>query len=457
MKSDAKPRHPAGLIFSLTWLYEKFMIRLLVLLPLPLIAYVASFEPKTERFSAHLIHEAAIFVAIAQSGFTGYVTWLCYRRSGEPLLRWLALSLAAFAIVYAPHGLLTGLSERHLSLFLVYGPLSRLAMAFFLLLGVMAYHRPYHPVEVRVSKRFWSGWIGSFLFLDLAAGWLAFADRPLLEGAAALLLLAAMALIRLKGIRSSMMTIYMISLAYLAQGSLCFIFSQPWTHLWWLAHFVSACGFAVLSYGVVRAFHTTRDFSLAFSLDEVMAELSEAKEQAEEMAERLRIANQNLAIQASTDPLTGLLNRRSFYSSAGGEHARALHSRQPLSAVAMDLDHFKSINDSLGHAAGDEVLQAFADMLARELRPSDIVGRLGGEEFMAILPETGLKEACGIAERIRRSAAGLSFSSGCRITVSLGVAEMPEAETGIEPLMSLADCRLYLAKHRGRNRVEGGE
>jgi diguanylate cyclase (GGDEF)-like protein len=161
---------------------------------------------------------------------------------------------------------------------------------------------------------------------------------------------------------------------------------------------------------------------------------------------------------ATTDPLTGLLNRRGFFETA---NALMTHSRRrmaPVSVLAFDLDHFKSINDRYGHAVGDAVLQMFAKVARDTLRVSDILGRLGGEEFVAVLPST-LAEAAIAAERVRMALAAASIvRGGQRVTVTVSVGVSSGAPTmAVDTLITRADDALYRAKANGRNRVETAE
>ena len=160
-------------------------------------------------------------------------------------------------------------------------------------------------------------------------------------------------------------------------------------------------------------------------------------------------------IAAATDPLTGLLNRRGFFEAAGVLMARNRSSMAPVSVLAFDLDHFKSINDRCGHAVGDAVLALFAKVARETLRATDVVGRLGGEEFVAVIP--GTRAEAGIAaERVRSAFAAASIvRNGQRIaaTVSIGVACGSPA-AAVDLLITHADEALYRAKTNGRNRVE---
>jgi diguanylate cyclase (GGDEF)-like protein len=162
---------------------------------------------------------------------------------------------------------------------------------------------------------------------------------------------------------------------------------------------------------------------------------------------------------AQVDALTGVANRRAFTEHALQSLADSQRDDAPLSLVFFDLDHFKSINDSNGHAVGDHVLRRFADVAGRYLRPDDIIGRIGGEEFAVILPCISPGAAYVIADRIRGA-----FSESCRnldalslnVTVSAGVAAA-HAWSSFDSMMQAGDEALYRAKTRGRNRVEHGD
>jgi diguanylate cyclase (GGDEF)-like protein len=160
---------------------------------------------------------------------------------------------------------------------------------------------------------------------------------------------------------------------------------------------------------------------------------------------------------ATTDPLTGVHNRRMFSELAESELSRARRADTPASVLAFDLDRFKLVNDMHGHLAGDKVLVAFAALVRRCLRAEDLLARHGGEEFIALLPDTTEAEAITLAERIRRKLADTTLrvvGKNVRITVSIGVtaghgACLPSLET----LLARADTALYCAKAQGRNRV----
>lgn len=212
-----------------------------------------------------------------------------------------------------------------------------------------------------------------------------------------------------------------------------------------------------------------RDFSgdpadvLAFLVNSTILELGSfvqaARERAEEDRRRLeRLVEERTAelkILATTDELTGTLNRRRFFEVAEQEHARAERYRRPLSVAMLDLDHFKAINDRYGHAVGDEALKLVGETLRRTLRRQDHVGRWGGEEFGVILPETRLAEAARVLDRVREAIAliGLSVEGPLvPLRASAGVA-MWRADEVIDATFKRADAALYEAKQAGRNRV----
>jgi diguanylate cyclase (GGDEF)-like protein len=160
-------------------------------------------------------------------------------------------------------------------------------------------------------------------------------------------------------------------------------------------------------------------------------------------------------VAATTDALTGVLNRRGFFDAAAALTASSKAAKRPISVLAFDLDHFKAINDTYGHAAGDATLQLFANVVRKTVRGGDVVGRLGGEEFIALLPGT-LAEAGIAAERVRSAfeTATLEPEQGlASATVSIGVA-CGSPSAAVESLIARADAALYRAKANGRNRVE---
>jgi len=185
------------------------------------------------------------------------------------------------------------------------------------------------------------------------------------------------------------------------------------------------------------------------------------------LAKRLRSNNEavqeNIALRlqfeqaALSDPLTGFRNRRWLDQTLSRIVQRHLHASEPMCLAIMDIDHFKRVNDSFGHAAGDAVLVQVGRIVRGNLRPSDFAARIGGEEFALVFPETSMPGAITAAERLREAIAGAALKHHGRklpqVTVSLGLAEL---ERGATPgqLLARADVALYAAKESGRNRTE---
>jgi two-component system cell cycle response regulator len=166
----------------------------------------------------------------------------------------------------------------------------------------------------------------------------------------------------------------------------------------------------------------------------------------------LERAHLDLLRLATLDGLTGLLNRRALLELLDREVHRAARYGHPLAVISLDIDHFKQVNDRHGHPAGDEVIREVAARIARRVRVVDAVGRLGGEEFLVVCPDTSGENACHLAEDLRRLIAARPMA-GLHVTVSLGVAGFDAGADTRDSLLARADARLYAAKHAGRDRV----
>jgi diguanylate cyclase (GGDEF)-like protein len=165
---------------------------------------------------------------------------------------------------------------------------------------------------------------------------------------------------------------------------------------------------------------------------------------------------QRLAI---TDSLTNLYNRRHFSKVGEDEVQRACRYGRSLSAIMLDIDHFKRVNDTFGHTVGDQILQGVAKSCRKALRGVDVLGRYGGDEFVILLPENDRAAAVRVAERLRKTISHLQLNTArgpAKVTASLGVAAVDCDEPSLETLLSQADNALYVAKRRGRNRVSKG-
>ena len=168
---------------------------------------------------------------------------------------------------------------------------------------------------------------------------------------------------------------------------------------------------------------------------------------------------EKLRMLALTDPLTGVDNRRSFLEKGKRELVRSHRYQHSLAFLMLDVDHFKSINDTYGHQAGDLVLKALATHCQKMLRHNDLLGRLGGEEFALLLPETNLSKAREVGERIRQALENLVVDyedQAIRFTVSLGLSVAQNDSDTLMNVMSRADAALYRAKAEGRNRLVAG-
>lgn len=279
----AIPRPSAGIQW-VTTIYTRLLLIGFAFIPAYLIAYLYVFQDPKLIFENHAFHEVAIAAATLEGLFVTYVCWRCYRSSGEPLLRWLTLGFLGFSLIYAWHGVFTGMAHHNIWLFLLYGPASRLIMAVLLFVGQLSYNRHADGEAYRTNRHIWLAWLALFLAIDTGVAWIAYSPtagspwvRVSMEGGA--LAFSAINVIALltRRIRSPLMTIYGISVTAFALSSLAFILGRPWNHMWWLAHAIFAAGFFLLSYGVVKAFQTTRSFSTIYSQEELMTRLGEAK------------------------------------------------------------------------------------------------------------------------------------------------------------------------------------
>lgn len=215
------------------------------------------------------------------------------------------------------------------------------------------------------------------------------------------------------------------------------------------------------------------DFSVAFNamikslkekdekIDQEKVKLKKAKEEIEEKNSQLRKKNQmltniNLLLEEKTfrDSLTNLYNHQYINKILEIEVEKAKLTGQKFSVMMLDLDYFKKVNDNFGHQVGDEVLAFLADVLRKNVRKSDIIGRYGGEEFTIILPGASVKQAKEIAERIRSFVEKATFANKeLKLTISIGVVEYDGGNA--KTILNKADDLLYKAKNNGRNRVEG--
>ncbi|NEX16188.1 MAG: hypothetical protein C1943_06075 [Halochromatium sp.] len=169
--------------------------------------------------------------------------------------------------------------------------------------------------------------------------------------------------------------------------------------------------------------------------------------------EALRQANQELARIAHTDPLTGAFNRRYLDEAATSLVALAKREGRDIAIAMMDIDDFKPINDHFGHDVGDRVIAALVDLIRQQIRQSDLIVRFGGEEFVLMLPNTGLEEAEQVAEKIRQQVATSQAAAPVQFTLSIGLTLVSSLDQTISDSIARADKALYQAKRAGKNRV----
>ena len=171
---------------------------------------------------------------------------------------------------------------------------------------------------------------------------------------------------------------------------------------------------------------------------------------------QLRLLNKEMLKKAYTDELSGMGNRRAFFEKAEAKLKLAKLDKAPLAALMIDIDHFKNINDQYGHAQGDKVIQAFANVVLKSIRTEDVQGRIGGEEFALIAVNTNLEGATDLAERIRCAAEAVEVIHGkkiIKVSISIGIAVHKPCQDDLTSLIRRADDALYQAKKLGRNRV----
>jgi len=198
-----------------------------------------------------------------------------------------------------------------------------------------------------------------------------------------------------------------------------------------------------------------RSFFVARKMVAYAGELHSLQKELHAKNHRLSETNARLQALATTDPLTGLPNHRALIAQLEHELARAYRYQHECAILFLDIDHFKALNDSYGHAVGDSVMRDFASLVQQNMRETDVPGRWGGEEFLVILPETGEQEARRISERLRATVASHAFTmgGGMSLTCSIGIATFPEDAGERDGLVTCADQAMYAAKRLGRNQV----
>jgi diguanylate cyclase (GGDEF)-like protein len=197
----------------------------------------------------------------------------------------------------------------------------------------------------------------------------------------------------------------------------------------------------------------TLSHALARMTDRLIDLQASLEEQVAARTAQLEAANTALEKLARRDALTGVLNRRGFEPKAQLLFDLALRGGRPLCLCLVDADHFKTVNDTYGHAVGDEVLKAIAGCLASRMRRTDLLARWGGEEFVLMLPDTSIDMASDLADALRKTIAAFEQLLPARVTVSIGLAQLKGTDESIAALLDRADRALYAAKNGGRDQV----
>ena len=207
--------------------------------------------------------------------------------------------------------------------------------------------------------------------------------------------------------------------------------------------------------GILAKHFNIMHHTIKRQIAELNAHREMLEQEVQERTKELEEANKKLDLLSRTDELTGLPNRRDMNQTIEKEKGRSARTRKPFCFIFFDIDHFKFVNDTYGHAAGDDILKAVSNTVRGLLRKYDVLARYGGEEFLTLLPETDIEGAKIVAERFRRKIEKMSVMHGTykiKVTITLGVSQF-DSELGIDRSIQLADKALYEGKNSGRNRV----
>lgn len=342
-------------------------------------------------------------------------------------LVWIALSYGLIASAFDAYG--DGVFKLNLSLF---------TMPIFLLLFIMAIFetRVFYPTEHRFLQ-------GLIVLLTGALVWGLFDISAALKPASTL---------------AAVMMVVTLSV-----GISLYRKRHPLAKYFLLGHslFVIFNGIAVLFYKGLIAPNYLNSHGVGIGIMLEALTLAFVISHRIKLLENIRASQEDLKRQAATDPLTRLYNRRFFFPEANYLLEVAKGAGTPVSVMLLDIDHFKRVNDDHGHACGDQVIMALARTLKEQSRSTDLIARLGGEEFVILLPGVDLSEVRQCAERIRAAVQALhitsSLNEAVQVAISIGAAELDTARESIDAALARADKALYQAKNSGRNRVQLAE
>lgn len=345
--------HDASKRRLLTWgvnTYKYLVLLLAVSLPSVGIAYLQVFGDEQLKANSIHFHETAISFALLISAFVTWVAYQNYKTSGEQFLRFVTLAFLSFVLLYAPHGILSRMSAHHLTLFLIFGPVSRLTMGAYLLAGLLRFKREPDAVAVRTKKSRW--WPHVLLFT--AGGLVVYlvgtnytftvVQVKTIESLSLVVFIASVLLMLLQGIRKLLMWYHLFAQLLFIQASLAFLFSRPWNHMWWLAHAISAAGFFVLGYAVVRAHQTTKSFGTIYSEVELFETLH-ARTEALEAANRQLEQNRHQLVEALEERRREARERERLI----GELEEALSKVRTLTGLLPICSSCKNIRDDQGY------------------------------------------------------------------------------------------------------------
>lgn len=310
---------------------------------------------------------------------------------------------------------------------------------------------------------------GTIVFIFLFVGMVGFWELGMVAGANPLLLVAPVLATVLFGKRLGIwFTVAMVSMMLLTAYS--FVFGGRVFHIDFDLHDTYLPAWATYLLGVIMAVATSvaaismsnHHLSSALvqsrrSQDELTALNLDLESQVAQRTAQLEAAKQEAERQARTDVLTGLNNRRAFFEHADVIDAQSRRYDHAYVVAMIDIDHFKAVNDTWGHEAGNMTLQTVGQVISGMLRETDVIGRIGGEEFAMILPETAVREGTSLAERLREAIESTVIETPqgpINVTISIGIAALDTHSETLERVVANADAAMYLAKNAGRNRVE---